>query len=112
MSVHERAAAALKKRGISNAEVGRALGVTGQAVTLKLQGKRPITLKEFQAIAHIAGTTVNELLGDDAVILEKDDELDLIEAYRQASGRQREMLREFARDMAGRQEPKQTDPEA
>lgn len=101
MTVHDRVSAILKDRGVSKAEIGRRLGMSGQAITLKLQGKRPITIEEFAVIAEMAGTTVASLLGDDAVILERDDELDLIEAYRQASSAQREMLRAMARELAG-----------
>lgn len=100
MTVHERVIAALRERGVSYAKVGRALGITGQSVTLKLQGKRPITIDEFSVIAKMAGTTVGALLGDDAVILESDEELDLIDAYRQITGKQREMLRDMARELA------------
>lgn len=95
---------------MSRAEVGRRLGMSGQAITLKLQGKRPITVAEFAVIAEMAGTTVSALLGDDAVILERDDELDLIEAYRQASSAQRDMLRAMARELAKQAQPKAAEP--
>lgn len=106
MSVYDRAADALRKRGISKAEVGRKLGVTGQSVTLKLQGKRPVTVEELSVIAEMAGTTVAALLGDDAVILEDDDELALIEAYRQTGDAQRQMLRQMLAELTrGKKQP-------
>jgi len=55
--------------------------VTGQAITLKLQGKRPVTVEELKVFARMAGMTVAEALGDD-VIVELQDEKDLIELFR------------------------------
>src|SRR5690606_31646890 len=83
MHWYERVAASLRDRGVSNAEVGRNMTpkVTGQAITLKLQGKRPVTVEELKVFAAMAGMTVAEALGDD-VVIELQDEKDLIELYR------------------------------
>lgn len=75
---YERVAASLREKGVSNAAVGRAMTpkVTGQAITLKLQGKRPVTVEELKVIAGLAGLTVAEALGDD-VVIDLQDEKDL-----------------------------------
>lgn len=94
---NERAAAALRDRGVSKAEVGRNMKpkVSGQAISLKLQGKRPVSVDELQVIARLAGMTVAELLGDD-VIIDLEDEKDLILLYRLLSPTQRTMLVQVA----------------
>jgi len=90
MHWYERVAASLRDRGVSNAEVGRNMTpkVTGQAITLKLQGKRPVTVEELKVFAAMAGMTVAEALGDD-VVIELQDEKDLIELYRLLSDDQK-----------------------
>lgn len=87
---YERVAASLKARRVSNAEVGRNMSppVSGQAITLKLQGKRPVSVDELKVFAGLAGLTVAEALGDD-VIVELQDEKDLIELFRLLSAEQK-----------------------
>lgn len=58
--------AQLKTCGMSNAELGRRLGTTGQSVTLKLQGKRPITLEELLLISETLGLETGQLLSADS----------------------------------------------
>lgn len=102
---YERVAASLREKGVSNAAVGRAMTpkVTGQAITLKLQGKRPVTVDELKVFASLAGLTVAEALGDD-VIVELQDEKDLIEFYRLLSDAQKrafmDMLKATAKGAA------------
>ena len=87
---NDRVASALRDRGVSNAEVGRAMSppMTGQAITLKLQGKRPVSVDELRVFARMAGMTVSEALGDD-VIIELKDEKEIIELYRELSDAQK-----------------------
>ena len=98
MHWYERVAASLRARGISNAAVGRSMTpkVTGQAITLKLQGKRPVTVDELKVMAGLAGLTVAEALGDD-VIVELEDEKDLIELFRLLSEDQKRAFLEMVR---------------
>lgn len=105
---YERVAAALDARNVSKAEVGRELGITGQAITLKLQGKRPVSVEELKVFARWAGMTVAEALGDDAVVIEVKDEQDLIELFRLMTPEQKDRFMGMARDAvaANRQEPK------
>ena len=95
---YERIAASLREKGISNAAVGRAMPpkVTGQAITLKLQGKRPVSVEELKVFARLAGLTVAEAVGDD-VIVELQDEKDLIELYRLLTDQQKKALMEMVR---------------
>lgn len=73
MAWHDHAARLLHTLHISRAEVGRALGISGQAVTLKLQGKRPTTVAEIKVIARFARVTVAQLLGEDVYLVETKD---------------------------------------
>lgn len=91
MRWYERIAASLRDRGVSNAEVGRNMTpkVTGQAITLKLQGKRPVNVDELQVMARMGGLSVAEALGDD-VVIELQDEKDVIELFRLLSDAQKQ----------------------
>lgn len=104
MHWYERVAAALRERGVSNAEVGRAMTppVTGQAITLKLQGKRPVTVDELKVMADKAGMTVAEAVGDDAVVIELKDEMDLVELFRLLTPDQQRMVLDLMRGLAGK----------
>lgn len=100
MRWYERIAAAFEARKVSRAEVGREIGITGQAITLKLQGKRPVSVEELKILARWAGMSVAEAIGDDAVVIELKDEQDLIELYRLLTPEQRLMLLNLARQLA------------
>lgn len=104
MHWYERVAEAIQsKHGKVRAEIGRELGITGQAVTLKLQGHRPVYVEELKVLARWAGMSVAEALGDDAVVIELRDEMDLIELYRLLNPEQRKMLLGLAQQLAAKQ---------
>lgn len=105
MRWYERIAAAFDARRVNRAEVGRELGITGQAITLKLQGKRPVSVDELKVLARFAGLSVAEAVGDDAVVIELKDEQDLIELYRLLTPEQRAMLLNLARQLAVSAQP-------
>ena len=98
MHWYERVASALRTHRVSNAEVGRNMTppMSGQAITLKLQGKRPVSVEELKVFARLARLTVAEALGDD-VIVELQDEKDLIELYRLLSDAQKEAFKAMLR---------------
>lgn len=102
MRWYERIAAAFDARGVNRAEVGRELGITGQAITLKVQGKRPVTVDELKVLARFAGLSVSEVIGDDAVVIDLEDEKDLIELYRLLTPEQRQMFLGMMRQFASR----------
>lgn len=83
---------------VNRAKVGRELGITGQAITLKLQGKRPTYVQELEVMSRWAGMTVAEALGDDAVVIEIRDEMDLVKLYRLMTPEQRERFIGMAKD--------------
>lgn len=97
MAWFETAAKLIDARGVTRAEIGRRLNITGQAVTLKLQGKRPTNVKEAQVFAEFAGVSVSEMLGDEAYLIEARDEIEFIELFRSLTVEQRKRLMEFAR---------------
>jgi transcriptional regulator with XRE-family HTH domain len=101
---YERLAAGLAKRDISLAEAGRRLGISGQAVGLKLRGERGVSVDELKELARMAGLTVSEVVGDDAVVIDLEDEKDLVELYRLLAPEQRKMLLDLARQFAGQQQ--------
>lgn len=86
---YERLAEGLAKAGVSKAEAGRILGMTGQSVTLKLQGKRPVSVDELRTLSGLAGMTVSEVIGDDTVVLDDPEEIALVELFRMLSPEQR-----------------------
>lgn len=89
MHWYERAAELLSRKGVSRAEIGRRLGISGQAVTLKLQGERPTYVPEIKVIAEFAGVSVSELVGEEAFLIEARDEVELIELFRMLTVEQR-----------------------
>lgn len=95
---------------VNRAEVGRELGITGPAVTMKLQGKRPTYVNELQVFARYAGMSVAEALGDDAVVIEVRDEMELVELYRLMTPEQRQRWVAVGKDVVGPRE--QEDEEA
>lgn len=97
----DRVSEALSARRVSKAAIGREIGQSGQSVTMKLQGKRPVSVDELKVFARWAGMSVAEALGDDAVVIELKDEQDLIELYRLLTPEQRTMLLGLARQLAG-----------
>jgi transcriptional regulator with XRE-family HTH domain len=99
MAWFTKAAQLIKARGFSRAEIGRRLNITGQAVTLKLQGERPTTVPEAQVFAEYAGVSVSEMLGDEAYLIEARDEVELMDLFRLLTAEQRSRLMEFAKFM-------------
>lgn len=97
----DRVSAALSDKGISAAAVGRALGISGQAVGMKLRGERGVSVEELKALAKLAGLSVAEAVGDDVVVIELQDEKDLIELYRLLTPEQRKLLLGMAGQMVG-----------
>jgi len=89
MPWYENTARILKAKGVSNAEIGRRLNITGQAVQMKLAGRRPTTATEAKIFAEFAGIPVAEMLGEDAYLIEVRDELQLVESYRLLTPQQR-----------------------
>lgn len=92
MDFYERIDTAFKRLSVNRAEVGRETGITGQAVTLKLQRKSAVTPREIEVYARYAQMSVSEALGEGAVVLEMKDEQDLIELYRQMTAEQRKLF--------------------
>lgn len=97
----ERLSNGFEVRKVNRAEVGRELGITGPAVTMKLQGKRPTYVNELQVFARYAGMSVAEALGDDAVVIEVRDEMELVELYRLMTPEQRQRWVAVGKDVVG-----------
>lgn len=93
--------AALRAAGISHKRAAEAIGLTsGQAVTNKLAGKRPIEFEEVLALCKLAGISPSELNGEDALILEEQGEIDRTERIRALSEEQQRMLDALIEQMA------------
>lgn len=100
MDFYDRIAAAFDARKVNRAQVGRETGISGQAVTLKLQRKSAVTPHEIEVYARYAGLTVSEALGENAVVLEKPDEQELVELYRRMGPDARRAFFGVGREMA------------
>lgn len=72
----------MREREISKVEIGDALGISGQAASMKLYGKRPTSVDEVRAIAGVIGVSVAELIGDDAGYVQNLDEEELLKLFR------------------------------
>jgi len=103
---YEKTARILKDKGVSNAEIGRRLGRSGQAVQMKLAGKRKTTVTEAKVFAEFAGITVAEMLGEDAYLIEVRDEIELVELYRLLTAKQRVEWLAYGRFLASQKSDK------
>ena len=56
------ARAELARNGVPQTRVAMALGLTQQAVSQKLSGRRPLTLDDIEVIAPLVGMTADELV--------------------------------------------------
>lgn len=101
MDFYERIAEAFDRLKVNRAQVGRETGVSGQAVTQKLQRRSAVTPQEIAVYARHAQMSVSEALGEGAVVLDLKDEQDLIELYRLLTPEQRRVLFSVASQMAG-----------
>ncbi len=54
--------AEIARSGMQQLDVARALGISQQAVSLKLHDKRPLTLEEIETLASLFGMEPDELL--------------------------------------------------
>lgn len=111
MHWYERVAAALEARKVSKAEVGRNMTppISGQAVYAKLTGKRPTNVDELEVMARLAGLSVAEVLGDDAVVIEVRGEMDVVKLYRLMTPEQQARWVGIGKDVAGVEEIPQDD---
>lgn len=100
MAWYENAARLLQVKNVSRAEIGRKLNITGQAVTLKLQGRRPTTVSEAKVFAEFAGVSVAEMLGEEAYLIEAKTEIELIELFRLLTAEQREQWLAYGKFLA------------
>jgi transcriptional regulator with XRE-family HTH domain len=98
---YERVDALLKQRRLSRADVGRELGITSQAVSLKLSGQRPTSVDEIAAIAGVVGVSVGELVEGDESFLTSLDELELVKLFRMMSPEQKATVLSMFRAMMG-----------
>lgn len=104
MAWFHKTAQLLKDKGVSHAEIGRTLGMTGQAVSMKLSGKRPTTVTEAKVFAGFAGVSVSEMLGDEAYLIEARDEVELVELYRLLTPPQRSKWLAYGRFLKSEQD--------
>lgn len=102
MAWYDNAARLLRAKGVSNAEIGRRLDMSGQAISMKLAGKRPTSVTEAKVLADFAGVSVAEMLGEDAYLIEVRDEKELIELYRLLTPQQREQWLAYGRFLAAK----------
>jgi transcriptional regulator with XRE-family HTH domain len=98
---YDRADALLKQRRMSRADVGRALGLTSQAVSLKLSGQRPTSVDEIGLIAGVIGVSVGELVEGDESFLTSLDEVELVKLFRMMTAEQKASVLNMFRVMMG-----------
>lgn len=101
MDFYERIDAAFNRLDVNRAQVGRETGKSGQAVTQKLQRKSSVTPYEIEVYARHAQMTVSEALGEQAVVIEAEDEQGLIRLYRLMNPDQQQRWLGVGMDVAG-----------
>ena len=112
MDFYERIAAAFDSLKVNRAQVGRETGVTGQAVTQKLQRKSAVTPHEIQVYARHAKMSVSEALGDFALVIELKDEQDVVTLYRMMTPAQQQQWMGIGKAVVGVDEVPETTPTA
>ncbi len=65
--------AALRERRLSQTAAAEALGITPQAFSDKLRGRRHLTLKDVGLLARFLGLTVGQLLDPPALLVDVDE---------------------------------------
>jgi transcriptional regulator with XRE-family HTH domain len=98
---YDRVDVLLKQHRLSRADVGRALGITSQAVSLKLSGQRPTSVDEIGVIAGVVGVSVGELVEGDESFLTSLDELEWIKLFRMMTAEQRVAMSAMVRAVMG-----------
>lgn len=93
----DRVNALLKAKGLTRVIVGKALGISPQAVSLKLSGKRPTSVVEIEVIAGLMGMTGAELVMGDEQYMSSSDEFDLVLEYRRLPAEQQAAFRALLR---------------
>lgn len=61
--------AEMARRNVRQVDLARALGITQQAVSQKLNGRRPFTDVEISTAARIVGVAPGELFRDDRALM-------------------------------------------
>lgn len=61
---------AIRERRLSQQEIGRVLGLSQQAVSDRINGRRPFKLRELRPLAEYLGVPAAELLAPPAVLVD------------------------------------------
>lgn len=101
MDFYERISAAFDRLQVNRAQVGRETGVSGQAVTQKLQRKSAMKPHEIEVYAKHAQMTVSEALGDFALVLDLEDEQDVVRLYRMMNPEQQKQWKGIGMAVVG-----------
>jgi len=82
----------MRDRGISRVAIGDAIGITGQAASLKLSGQRPTSVDEIRVIAGVIGVSIAELIADDSGYVQNLDEEELLKLFRLLNADQKKSI--------------------
>ena len=74
---------ALKRAGMTQADLARMVGVTRGAVSLWVTNRATPSLGHLLAISKGLGMTLSEILGDDVLVAETPDERELLATLRE-----------------------------
>lgn len=71
----------MRERGVRQADIAAALGITRQAVGHKLKGLRPTTTDELEIIAGLLGVHMQDLIGGDVRYVADDRARELVDLF-------------------------------
>ncbi len=91
----------MRKRGLTYSDIGDTMGVSRSLVGHWLTGRRDPKIKYIKQIAITLGVTLKDLIGDDAIILSKDQEVSLVEVFRGLSDEHKAILINMAEGLGG-----------
>ncbi len=90
-------------RGMSQADLGAKIGVSFQQIQKYEHGTNKISASRLWAIAEALGCQFTDLISPPPLLLASNETksiVDMVKLYHNLSARQRELLRDFAHDLA------------
>lgn len=97
---YENLAAAIRKSGLTQRQIAARLGVQQATISNWIRGERTPNVESIQKLARVLGMSIHEMLGDQAIILERDIERKLIAIIRNLSEEDERHLLRIAESLA------------
>ena len=86
-----KARSAMKDQGITFKQMGQYQGISESAVSHQLNGKRGVTVRQIRIYAEVLGMSLSELVGEDAVFVSDQKQLEALELFKDIPKDQQEI---------------------